>query len=131
MPISHGVPQGSVLGLLSFLLYINDLHLLYSARFIILLMTLIFCIQVNLLKLVPAILYQTFIFLQVIALQKLWKMFSISSKKLYSFLRYSNFCIFVFHSSTVSHCFRGCSKKNLKVYDVINCLSKNLMTHFV
>ena len=31
----------------------------------------------------------------------------------------------------VSHCFRGCSKKNLKIYDVINCLNKNLITHFV
>ena len=31
----------------------------------------------------------------------------------------------------VSHCFRGWSKKNLKVYDVINCLNKNLITHFV
>ena len=43
--------------------------------------------------------------------------------------------IFVFLSSPlflpVSHCFRGCSKINLKVYDVINCLNKNLVTHFV
>ena len=33
--------------------------------------------------------------------------------------------------SAVSHCLRGRSKKNPKVYDVINCLSKNLITHFV
>ena len=43
--------------------------------------------------------------------------------------------VFVFSSSPlflpVSHCFRGLSKKNLKVYDVINCLNKNLITHFV
>ena len=43
--------------------------------------------------------------------------------------------IFVFPSSPhflpVSHCFRGWSKINLKVYDVINCLNKNLITHFV
>ena len=42
---------------------------------------------------------------------------------------------FVFSSSSlfspVSHCFRGWSKKNLKVYVVINCLSYNLITHFV
>ena len=43
--------------------------------------------------------------------------------------------IFVFPSSPlfhpVSHCFRDCSKINLKGYDVINCLNKNLMTQFV
>ena len=43
--------------------------------------------------------------------------------------------IFVFSSSPlfflVSHCFRGWSKKNLKIYDVINNLNKNLVTHFV
>ena len=49
-------------------------------------------------KLVSAIFYQFFIFHQMIALQKLWKMFFISSKKLFSFLRYLNFCIFVFPS---------------------------------
>ena len=35
-----------------------------------------------------------FYFYQMIALQKLWEMFFISSKKLCSFLRYSNFCNF-------------------------------------
>ena len=43
--------------------------------------------------------------------------------------------IIVFPSSSmflpVCHCFRGCSKINLKNYDVINCLSKNLVTHFI
>ena len=43
--------------------------------------------------------------------------------------------IFVFPSSPlflpVSHCFRGWSKINLKVYDIINCLNKNLKKHFV
>ena len=33
-------------------------------------------------------------FHQMIVLKKLWKMFFISSKKLFSFSRYSNFCIF-------------------------------------
>ena len=32
---------------------------------------------------------------------------------------------------TVSHWLRGWSKKNLKVYDVSNCLNENLITHFV
>ena len=68
----------------------------------------------------------------MIALQKLWKMFFISSRKLFSFLRYLNFCIFVFPLFfPVSHCYRGWSKKNLKIYDVINCLNKNLITYFV
>ena len=74
--------------------------------------------------------FQIFIFNQMIALQKLWKMFFISSKMLFLFLRYSNFCISVFPLFLpVSHCFRGWSDINLKVYDVIN--NKNLITHFV
>ena len=48
------------------------------------------------LKLVSAIFYQFFIYHQIIALQKIWKIFFISSKKLFSFSRYSSFCIFVF-----------------------------------
>ena len=43
--------------------------------------------------------------------------------------------IFVFSLSPfflpVSYCLRAWSKINLKVYDVINCLNKNLITHFV
>ena len=84
------------------------------------------------LKLKSAIFYDFFIFCRMLALQKLWKMFFISSKKLFRFSRYSDFCISVFPSfSPVSHCFRGWSKINLKVYDIINCLNKNLITHFV
>ena len=84
------------------------------------------------LKLVSAIFYQIFIYHQAIALQNIWKMFFISYKKLFSFSRYSSFCIFVFPSFfPVNHCFSGWSKKNLKVYDAINCISKNLLTHFV
>ena len=52
-------------------------------------------IRLMTLELVYTIFYQVFIFHQMIALQKLWKMF-ISSKKLFSFSRYSNFCISVF-----------------------------------
>ena len=41
--------------------------------------------------------------------------------------------IFVFSRSPlfrpVSHCFRCWFKNNVKVYDVLNCLSKNLITH--
>ena len=43
--------------------------------------------------------------------------------------------IFVFPPSPLflplSHCLRAQSKINLKVYDVINRLNKNLITHFV
>ena len=51
-----------------------------------------------LLKLLSAFVYQMFIFHQMITLQKLWKMFFISPKKLFSFSRYSIFHIFVFLS---------------------------------
>ena len=50
------------------------------------------------LKLVSAIFYQIFILYQMITLQKLWKTFFISSKKLFSFSRYSDFSISVFPS---------------------------------
>ena len=43
--------------------------------------------------------------------------------------------MFAFLSSPLSlsdsHGFRGCSKTNLKVYGIINCLNKNLIIHFV
>ena len=86
----------------------------------------------KMLKVVLAIFYQLFISHQRIALQKLLKMFFISSKKLFSFSRYAIFCISVFpFFLSVSHCFRGWSKINIKVCDIINCLNKNLITHFV
>ena len=59
-------------------------------------------------------------------------------KNVFLFHLKSSFCsqdiqIFVFPSSPfflpVSHCFRGCLKISLKVYDAINCLNKNLITH--
>ena len=63
---------------------------------------------------------------------KLWKMFFFNLK---SSFRSQDIQIFGYLSSPlffpVSRCFRGWSKKNLKVYDVINSLDKNLITHFV
>ena len=50
------------------------------------------------LKLVSTIFYQIFNFNQMLALQKLWKMLFISSKKLFSFSRYSHFCFSIFPS---------------------------------
>ena len=55
----------------------------------------------------------------------------ISSKKLFLFSRYSNFCFSGFPSFfPFSHCFRSWWKINLKVCDVINYLNKNFITHF-
>ena len=85
------------------------------------------------LKLVSAMFYQNFIFHQMIPLQKLWKMFFISSKKLFLFSRYSDFWIFIYSPIffPVSHCFRPWFKKNPEVYDLINCLNKNLVKHYI
>ena len=58
-------------------------------------------------------------FHQMIALQKLWKMFSISSKNLFSFSRYSNFCIFF---STLSR-FERTNESEI-IYDVTKGLHK-------
>ena len=109
-PILYDVPYGSVLGPLLFLIYIDDLN---QAEFC---KVHHFADDINLLhfsksklnknvnldmknlKLVSAIFYQFFIFHQMIALQELWKMFFISSKKIFSFSKYSNFCIFIFLS---------------------------------
>ena len=52
------------------------------------------------LKFVSAIFIKFLFFHQMIALQNLWKMFFISSKKLFSFSRYSDFCLF---SSSFPH----------------------------
>ena len=84
------------------------------------------------LKLVSTIFYQIFISHQMIALQKLRQMLFISLKKLFSFSRYSNFYISIFPSFSLwQPLFRGWSKINLKVYDVINWQYTNLITHFV
>ena len=52
-----------------------------------------------------------------------------------NFFLLSRYSIFAFQSSfcflLVGHCFKGLSKISLKVHDVINCLSKKLLTHFI
>ena len=71
-------------------------------------------------------------FHQMIALEKLWKVLFFSPKKLFSFSRYSDFCISLLSSVLpVSHYFNGWLEINHKIYDVMNCLNKNLITHFV
>ena len=83
-------------------------------------------------KFVSAIFYQVFISRQTIVLQKCEKSFLFHLK---SSFRSRDIQIFVFLSSPlflpVSHCFRDWSKIDLKVCDVISCLNKNLITHFV
>ena len=85
-----------------------------------------------LLKLVSAVFIKFLFFHQIIALQKLWKMLFISSKNLF---RSQDIHFFVFLPFPlflpVGHCFGGWSKINLKVHDIINCLNKNSITHFV
>ena len=89
-------------------------------------------LQILKLKLVSAIFYQIFIFHQMAALQKLWKILFISSEKLFCS---QDIQVFVFPSSllflTVSHYFKGCSNINLKVCDAINCLNNSFIIHFV
>ena len=84
------------------------------------------------LKLVSAIFIKFLLFHQMIALQKPWKMLFISSKSSFpswdiQFFVILSFPIFL----PVGHCFRGWSKINLKVHDVIICLNKSSITHFV
>ena len=55
------------------------------------------CLKINL-KACVRYFSSSFYFSPNDSLQKLWKMFFISSNKLFSFLRYSNFCVFVFPS---------------------------------
>ena len=82
--------------------------------------------------LVSATFIKFLFFPRIIALQKLWKMVFISSKELFSFSRYSFFCISVLSFfSTCWPLLRGWSKVNFKVHDVINCLSKSSRTHSV
>ena len=84
------------------------------------------------LKLVSAILYQIFISHQMTSLKKYekWLLFYLKSS-----FRSRDIQFFVFLSSPlflpVSHCCRDWWKINLKVCDIINCLNKNLIAHFV
>ena len=85
------------------------------------------------LKLLPAIFFIKFLFFTK------WYPFKNYEKRFLFHLKTSfrsqNIQTFVFSSSPLfspaSHYSGGWSKKNLKVYDVINCLNKNLITHFV
>ena len=70
-------------------------------------------------------------FHQMIAHKWLQKLFFISSKKSFSFSRYSIFYISFSPLFPVGHWFRGWSKVNPKVCDVINFLNKNLIPHFL
>ena len=58
-------------------------------------------------------------------------MLFISSKKLFTFSRYLNFCNSVFPFFSCRPMLQRMSKDKLKVYDVINFLNKNLVIYFV
>ena len=66
----------------------------------------------------------------MIVFQKLWKIFFISSKNLFSFSRYSNFCIFAFPYFSPCQSLLE-SLIQYKDSDFVNCLNKNLIIHFV
>ena len=86
----------------------------------------------HILKLLSAIFIRFLFSHQMIALQKLWKMPFILSKKLFLFSRYSAFVFLSFPLFLpICHCFRGWSKIYLKVHDVINCQNKSSIKHFV
>ena len=79
-----------------------------------------------------AIFYQIFIFQQLIPFKYYEKCFLIDQKSPFSSRHIQIFLIsYSPLSLTVSHCFRAWSKEHLKVYDVLNCLNKNLKTHFL
>ena len=84
------------------------------------------------LKLVSAILHQIFISHQMTSLKRYEKWFLFYLKRSF---HSRDIQFFVFLSSPlflpVSHCCRDWWKINLKVCDIINCLNKNLIAHFV
>ena len=74
--------------------------------------------------------YQIFIFSPIDSPAKTMKNTSCFIKKALFVLEIIKFLYF--HPSLFFfHCFRRWSKINLKVYDTINCLNKNSITHFV
>ena len=85
-----------------------------------------------LLKFVSAIFYQIFIFHQMIAIQKLWKIIFVSSKKALFVLEIFKF--FYIRPSlffALSAIALEIDSRKMLVYDVVNCLNKNLNTHYV
>ena len=74
---------------------------------------------ISYLKLVSAIIYQIFIFSPFDSPLKLWKMLFISSKKLFSLSRYSNFCDFL---PSFPH-FPDSKGQMEIIYDVMNWLA--------
>ena len=58
-------------------------------------------------------------------------MLFVSSKKLFSFWRYSNFCISIFPSFFYLPLFYKMIVEDKPVCDIINFLNKKLITHFV
>ena len=85
-----------------------------------------------LVKFVSAIFYQIFIFHQMIAIQKLWKIIFVSSKKALFVLEIFKFlyiCPSLFFA--LSAIALEIDSRKMLVYDVVNCLNKNLNTHYV
>ena len=88
----------------------------------ILLKHLVFVILLTVQSLCPLFFIEFLFFYHVIVLQKLWKMFSFLSKKLFSFLRYSNLLWFFLFLSTLSG-FKRTNGSGI-IYDVMSWLAK-------
>ena len=84
------------------------------------------------LKLGSAIFIKFLFFHQTIALQKLKSAFNFIQKALFVLEIFNSFVFLSFPLFLpVGHCCGGWLKINLKVHDVISCLNKNSITHFV
>ena len=99
----------------------NKFHIASHLIKKILLKHLVFVIVLTVQSLCPLFFIEFLFFYHVIALQKLWKMFSFSSKKLFSFLRYSNLSWFFLFLSTLSG-FKRTNGSGI-IYDVMSWLA--------
>ena len=84
-------------------------------------------LPVNLFKACVRYFLTNFYYSLMIVLQKLWNMFFISSKKLFSFSRYSSFCISIFPSfSPCQPLLQSLIQDKSSSLHVISCLNMNL-----
>ena len=83
------------------------------------------------LKLVSAISSFFYFFHQMVAFKNCEKCFLFHLRSSFHSRDIQIFVFLSFLFLPVGHCFTGWSKISLKVHDIINCLNKNSITHFV